>query len=96
MARKYVRGYVIDDIKVGVKIKEKCDKDGSYAMIRKIHDIHNVEAIVYNKEGKKIGFALYCLDKKCEYEYDGGKIEIIAENDNGESKEKTSGIGRNK
>jgi hypothetical protein len=96
MARKYVRGYTIDDIKVGMKIKEKGDKDGSYAIVRKLEDEHSVEAKVYDKNGKRIGIAFYCFDKKREFGYDGGKIEIIEENDNGESKEKTSGTGRNK
>lgn len=77
MSRKYIKGYTLEDIKVGMKIREKDDKDGSYGIIKNKDDVHNVKADFYNKDGKKIGFALYCLDKKCEYEYFGGKIEII-------------------
>jgi hypothetical protein len=77
MARKYVKGYTIEDIKIGMKIRDKDDNDGTYGIITNKDDIHNVGIKIYNKKGKQIGNGLYCFDKRCEYEYDGGKIEII-------------------
>jgi len=82
MARKYVRGYSIEDIKVGMRIKDKDEKNGLYGIIKNIDDVHNVVITIYDKNGRKVGMGFYCFDKKCEYEYDGGKIDII--NDNGE------------
>ena len=76
MARKYVRGYTIDDIKVGMKIKEKGDKE-VYGIIVNMEDVHNVEVDLYNLKNKKVGFAMYCFDKKCQFEYNGGIIEIL-------------------
>jgi len=77
MAKKYVRGYTIEDIKVGMKIHEKEDKD-NYYIIKSVDDIHNVHAVIYRiEDNKKVGNAYYCLDKKCEFEYFGGKIEIV-------------------
>jgi translation elongation factor EF-1beta len=77
-----VRGYTIEDIKVGMKIRDK-DDDKTYGIITDIEDVHNVEVIIYNNKGEKVGFGLYCFDKLCQYEYMGGKIDIIND-DNGE------------
>jgi len=79
MARKFVKGYSIEDIKVGMKIQEKDDKK-TYCIITNIDDIHAVRGIVYNMNGIRVGFANYCFDKKCPYEYYGGKIDIINDN----------------
>ena len=79
VAKKYVRGYTIEDIKKGMKVREKSCKEGKYAIIRRLKDVHNVEADIYDKNDKKIGSAFYCFDKTCEYEYDGGKLEILSE-----------------
>ncbi len=78
MAKKYVRGYTIEDIKVGMKIKDKGDQN-LYGIITDIEDVHNVEVTYYDKNGKRAGFGFYCFDKKCDYEYNGGHIEIITE-----------------
>jgi hypothetical protein len=95
MARKYIKGYTIEDVKVGMKIREKGDSEGIYEVIVNVSDIHNVETVIYSKEGKRIGMGLYCLDKRCQYEYSGGKFDIL-QDDNGESKEKTAGTSGNK
>jgi len=78
MAKKHVRGYSIEDIKVGMKIREKGEKD-IYGIINNIEDAHNVDITFYNMRGLRLAFASYCFDKKCEYEYMGGQIEIITE-----------------
>jgi len=77
MARKYVKGYAIEDIKVGMKIREKGGEKDVYGIITNIEDVHNVDIIFYNSKGLRVAFASYCFDKKCEYEYMGGQIEII-------------------
>ena len=82
MARKYVRGYTIEDIKVGLRVKDH-DDDKNYGIIKNIDDIHNVHIYFFdNVTKKRTGAGWYCFDKKCEFEYAGGKIDII--NDNGE------------
>lgn len=84
MARKYVRGYTIDDIKIGMKIKEKDDGE-IYGIVKSKDDVHSVVTHLFNNQtNKRVGIAFYCFDKTCQYEYDGGKIEIIKEDDNGE------------
>ncbi len=80
MARKYVRGYSIEDIKVGMKIKDKDEKGKMYGIIKNIDDVHNVTIYYYDENGRKVGAGFYCFDKKCEYEYDGGKIDILNDN----------------
>jgi len=78
MAKKYVRGYTIEDIKVKMKIRDKGEKD-IYGIITDIEDVHNVEVTFYNSKGARVGFGFYCFDKKCEREYNGGQIDIITE-----------------
>ena len=77
MARKYIPGYTIDDIKVGMKIRDKDDDDGSYGIITNKDDVHDVQTKIYNSKGKQIGIGSYCFDKSWQYEYCGNKIEII-------------------
>jgi hypothetical protein len=77
MAKKYVKGYTIEDVKVGMKIRERGDSKDVYEVIVNTKDVHNVGTIIYNKNGERIGMAFYCLDKRCPFEYSGGKFDIL-------------------
>ena len=77
MARKYVRGYTIEDLKYGMKLKDK-DDDEHYLIIKNLDDVHNVFVYIYDLKGKKRGTGFYCFDKNCELEYCGGKVEIVS------------------